>query len=375
MGPSSSSRPRSHPRPCPSTRPRSRPRRATSAPRGCVFAEDEAALLVEAAATPAELERMVARPGRGQPLELLWGAPSSAGCGSRSRPASSCPGGAPTRWSRRAAALAARRAPWWSTCAAGPARSGAALAAVPGLEVYAADVDPAAVACARRQPAAGPGLRGRPVRRAPGRAARPGRRARRQRAVRAERGDRPDRRIVSALRRILDVHGRPLDAKVGRLPCLGRTAPREPRVFDVRFELGSLRARQSCVRNASPLAGQLEQQLSLACRQLRAFDAFWLDRLAVATRAEHEIAHLKAENGLLTLLLVERPEQRCAQLHLATERLHRPALELVGRGLRRGMARASVPWSPASVMFSARWWPPNWSSHGAVVEGSPTNET
>ena len=41
----------------------------------------------------------------------------------------------------------------------------AVLARVPGVEVYAVDVDPAAVACARRNLPAGPGLRGRPLRR------------------------------------------------------------------------------------------------------------------------------------------------------------------------------------------------------------------
>jgi release factor glutamine methyltransferase len=40
---------------------------------GCVFAEDEARLLIEAARTPAELERMVGRRAEGLPLEHVLG--------------------------------------------------------------------------------------------------------------------------------------------------------------------------------------------------------------------------------------------------------------------------------------------------------------
>ena len=40
---------------------------------GCVFAEDEAALIVEAAASPDELEAMVVRRGSGLPLEQVLG--------------------------------------------------------------------------------------------------------------------------------------------------------------------------------------------------------------------------------------------------------------------------------------------------------------
>ncbi|HEU4850303.1 MAG TPA: putative protein N(5)-glutamine methyltransferase, partial [Terrimesophilobacter sp.] len=40
---------------------------------GCVFAEDEARLLVEAAASPAELDDLLAQRAEGRPLEYLLG--------------------------------------------------------------------------------------------------------------------------------------------------------------------------------------------------------------------------------------------------------------------------------------------------------------
>src|SRR5512139_580187 len=40
---------------------------------GCVFAEDEAALLLAEAASPAELQRMVERRAAGEPLEQVLG--------------------------------------------------------------------------------------------------------------------------------------------------------------------------------------------------------------------------------------------------------------------------------------------------------------
>ena len=63
--------------------------------------------------------------------------------------------------------------PWWSDLCCGSGAIGAAVAAeCPEAEVWAADVDPVAVACARRNLPAGAGRRGRPLRRAAGRAAR-----------------------------------------------------------------------------------------------------------------------------------------------------------------------------------------------------------
>jgi release factor glutamine methyltransferase len=117
---------------------------------GCVFAEDEARLLAEAADSADELERMVADRTAGLPLEVLLGWASF--CGLRVAVA---PGVfVPRRRTEFLARSAASRARWSSVVVdlcCGTGAVGAAVASlVPGVEVYAAELDPAAVACARR---------------------------------------------------------------------------------------------------------------------------------------------------------------------------------------------------------------------------------
>jgi release factor glutamine methyltransferase len=117
---------------------------------GCVYAEEEAALLVGEAPDPAALGRMVAQRVDGLPLEQVLGWAEFCGLRIAVDPGVFVP--------RRRTALLARLA----TAAAGPGSvvidlccgSGALAAAVragsPEAEVYAADLDPAAVRCARR---------------------------------------------------------------------------------------------------------------------------------------------------------------------------------------------------------------------------------
>ncbi len=128
---------------------------------GCVFAEDEAALLSAGASTPAELDVMLERRVTGEPLEYILG--WAEFCGIRIAVA---PGVfVPRRRTGFLVELAAefvlvRVAVSASTpvvvdlcCGAGAI--GAALATrVPGIELYAADLDPIAVDCARRNTAA-----------------------------------------------------------------------------------------------------------------------------------------------------------------------------------------------------------------------------
>ncbi len=117
---------------------------------GCVFAEDEAALLVEAAATPDELERMVRERVDGRPLEQILGWAEFGGIRIAVEPGVFVP----RRRSELVVLLAAQAAGPGAVVVdlcCGSGALGAALTAVrPDLEVYAADVDPAAVACARR---------------------------------------------------------------------------------------------------------------------------------------------------------------------------------------------------------------------------------
>jgi release factor glutamine methyltransferase len=141
---------------------------------GCVFAEDEAQLLISAARTPAELAAMVDRRAAGLPLEHVLGWAEFCGLRIAVDPGVFVPRRRTEFLVRQAAALA-RQAASPAGQAAGPAGHagaqppvvvvdlccgsgavGAALAAALGrIELHAADIDPAAVRCARRNIADG----------------------------------------------------------------------------------------------------------------------------------------------------------------------------------------------------------------------------
>ncbi|MDQ6755247.1 MAG: putative protein N(5)-glutamine methyltransferase [Actinomycetota bacterium] len=136
---------------------------------GCVFAEDEARLLMAAADTPTELESMVRRRVAGLPLEHILGWAEFCGL----RIAVDAGVFVPRRRTeflvRQAAALIRKAAdpvghpptqprPVVVDMCCGSGVVGAALAAaVAGVELYAADIEPAAVRCARRNVAAAGG--------------------------------------------------------------------------------------------------------------------------------------------------------------------------------------------------------------------------
>ncbi|WP_156721556.1 putative protein N(5)-glutamine methyltransferase [Streptomyces apocyni] len=128
---------------------------------GCVFAEEEAALILSTASTPAELTAMVDRRVEGLPLEHVLG--WAEFCGSRM---AVDPGVfVPRRRTEFLVAQAAglfrwedRPTPVVVDLCCGSGALGAALAAAVGpLELHAADIDPAAVRCARRNVAAAGG--------------------------------------------------------------------------------------------------------------------------------------------------------------------------------------------------------------------------
>lgn len=117
---------------------------------GCVFAEEEAALLIEAADDREHLDRLVARRESGTPLEQVLGWAEFCGLRIVVAPTVFVP--------RRRTELLVRLALELARpgdvvvdlgCGSG-AVAAALLAARPDLDVHAADVDPAAVACARR---------------------------------------------------------------------------------------------------------------------------------------------------------------------------------------------------------------------------------
>jgi release factor glutamine methyltransferase len=115
---------------------------------GCVFAEEEAHLLLEEASSSAELMAWTARRMAGEPLEHIVGWASFAGLRIAVDPGVFVP----RRRSELLVEIAARgSAPVVVDLCCGSGALGAALAARrPEAEVYAADSDPAAVACARR---------------------------------------------------------------------------------------------------------------------------------------------------------------------------------------------------------------------------------
>ncbi|WP_409056418.1 putative protein N(5)-glutamine methyltransferase [Streptomyces sp. SYP-A7185] len=116
---------------------------------GCVFAEDEARLLVGAARDAAELDAMVRRRVLGQPLEHVLGWAEFRGL----RIAVDVGVFVPRRRTeflvRQAAALAGPGAVVVDLCCGSGALGAALGAAVGRIELHAADIDPVAVRCAR----------------------------------------------------------------------------------------------------------------------------------------------------------------------------------------------------------------------------------
>jgi release factor glutamine methyltransferase len=117
---------------------------------GCVFAEDEARLLIAGARTPSELGAMVDRRAGGMPLEQVLGWAEFCGMRIAVAPGVFVPRRRTGFLVRQAEALARPGAVIVDLCC-GAGAIGAALAAVVDrAEVHAADIDPAAVQCARQ---------------------------------------------------------------------------------------------------------------------------------------------------------------------------------------------------------------------------------
>ena len=123
---------------------------------GCVFAEDEARLLESAAGSPADLAAMVDRRVAGLPLEQVLGWAEFCGLRIAVDPGVFVPRRRTEFLVEQARALLPPRAVIVDLCC-GAGAVGAALASgLDQAELHAADIDPAAVRCARRN-VAGPG--------------------------------------------------------------------------------------------------------------------------------------------------------------------------------------------------------------------------
>jgi release factor glutamine methyltransferase len=117
---------------------------------GCVFAEDEARLLVRDARNPADLATMVDKRLAGIPLEHVLGWAEFCGQRITVEPGVFVPRRRTELLVREAIARAQPDAVIVDLCCGAGAVGAALLAALPRIELHAADVDPAAVRCARR---------------------------------------------------------------------------------------------------------------------------------------------------------------------------------------------------------------------------------
>ncbi len=117
---------------------------------GCVFAEVEADLLIAEAGTQADLTAMVARRVGGEPLEYVLGWAEFCGLRIIVEPGVFVPRRRTEFLVREAAALASSGAVVLDLCCGSGAVGVAVIAGLERAELHAADVDPAAVRCARR---------------------------------------------------------------------------------------------------------------------------------------------------------------------------------------------------------------------------------
>ncbi|MBB4684308.1 putative protein N(5)-glutamine methyltransferase [Amycolatopsis jiangsuensis] len=114
---------------------------------GCVFAEDEARLLVTSGAP---LGPMVERRSAGEPLEHVLGWAEFAGRRFAVEPGVFVPRHRSELLVRLAAGLARAGSVVLDLCCGSGALGATVAAEIPGIELHAADLEPAAVRCARR---------------------------------------------------------------------------------------------------------------------------------------------------------------------------------------------------------------------------------
>ncbi|MFD1713692.1 putative protein N(5)-glutamine methyltransferase [Amnibacterium flavum] len=123
---------------------------------GCVFAEDEAELITAEATSAAQLESLVRRRIGGEPLEQVLGWAAFDGLRIAVEPGVFVPRRRTELLVREAAAILSEGDTVLDLCCGSGAVAAAVHARVPGVAVFAADIDPAAVHCARRN-VPGPG--------------------------------------------------------------------------------------------------------------------------------------------------------------------------------------------------------------------------
>jgi release factor glutamine methyltransferase len=117
---------------------------------GCVFPEDEARMLISSAGTPADLTSMVERRAAGEPLEHVVGWAEFCGIRIIVDPGVFVPRRRTEFLVTHAIAVGRPRAVVLDMCCGSGAIGVAIAAHIGAIELHAADIDPIAAACARR---------------------------------------------------------------------------------------------------------------------------------------------------------------------------------------------------------------------------------
>lgn len=117
---------------------------------GCVFAEQEAELLHEAATSPQDLSALLARRAAGEPLEHVVGWAAFCGLRILLDTGAFVPRLRTELLAQQAISLLPPNAVVVDLCCGSGAVGAALLAVAPGVELHATDIDPLEVACARR---------------------------------------------------------------------------------------------------------------------------------------------------------------------------------------------------------------------------------
>jgi release factor glutamine methyltransferase len=116
---------------------------------GCVYAEEEAELLIAAASSSEELVAMVNRRVTGEPLEYVVGWAEFCGLRMTVEPGVFVPRRRSEFLVRLAASKVSKGDVVVDLCCGSGAIGAAIASVVPGINLYAVDIDPAAVRCAK----------------------------------------------------------------------------------------------------------------------------------------------------------------------------------------------------------------------------------
>ena len=114
--------------------------------------------------------------------------------------------------------------------------------------------------------------------------------------------------IDAVLRRVLDDKGWSLNPEVRGAAVRRRAAPGEVGLREIGTDLRHSRLGERVVHDAGPLAHEIQQHRLLRRRERRCANALGLNGSSIPTRAEHEVRHTEAQDGLTALGATERSQ-------------------------------------------------------------------